>query len=130
MHFVNQVTLCGKVIKDPIFATIKSNKPVCKIIIVIDKDIGSTSRSDYIPIAMWGKKAEVARDKINRGDSLVVIGTVSQERWETSDGEKRSRIVVQADKFIVLPEDQKKEKYRNDKSEGEQLEKALDRFDL
>lgn len=130
MHFVNQVTLCGKVIKDPIFAKTKSNKSVCKVIIVIDKDIGSTSRSDYIPIAMWGKKAEVARDKINRGDSLVVIGTVSQERWETHDGEKRSRIVVQADKFIVLPEDQKKEKYRNDEAENGQLEKALDRFDF
>ena len=106
MHFVNQTTICGKVIKDPIFATTKSNKTVCKIVVVVDKNIGSSSRSDYIPVAMWGKKAEAAKDLIRKGDTLVVIGSISQERWETVDKEKRSRIVVQADQFIVVPEDE------------------------
>ena len=103
MIFANQVTLCGKVVKDPIFAKTKSEKSVCKIILVVEKSIGSTSRSDYIPIAMWGKKAEIADNKIKRGDTLMVLGTVSQERWETKENEKRSRIVVQADKFWIMP---------------------------
>jgi len=115
MIFANQVTLCGKVVKDPIFATTKSDKTVCKIILVVEKNIGVMKRSDYIPVALWGKKAEVARDIINKGDALVVMGSVSQERWETPDGEKRSRIVIQADRFMMTPNKYIKE---NVKDEG------------
>jgi single-strand DNA-binding protein len=104
MIFANQVTLCGKVVKDPIFSKTKSDKSVCKIIMVVERNIGgSMKRSDYIPIALWAKKADVANDMIRRGDELMVVGSVAQERWETSDHDKRSRIVVQADKFWVIP---------------------------
>jgi single-strand DNA-binding protein len=103
MIFANQATLCGKVVKDPIFATTKSNKTVCKIILVVEKNIRSMKRSDYIPVAMWGKKAEIAKNLISKGDVMVVMGSISQERWETADHEKRSRIVVQADKFMMVP---------------------------
>jgi single-strand DNA-binding protein len=104
MIFANQVTLCGKVVKDPIFSKTKSDKSVCKIIIVVERSIGgSAKRSDYIPIALWAKKADVANDIVRRGDELMIVGTVAQERWETADHDKRSRIVVQADKFWVIP---------------------------
>jgi len=106
MIFANQVTLCGKVVKDPIFSKTKSGKSVCKIIIVVERNIGgSMRRSDYIPIALWAKKADIANDMVRRGDELMVVGSVAQERWETVDHDKRSRIVVQADKFWVIPPD-------------------------
>ena len=104
MIFSNHANLCGKVVKDPIFAKTKSDKSVCKIILVVEKSIGGVmKRSDYIPVALWGKKADVANDIVQRGDIMLVEGTVAQERWETKDHDKRSRIVVQADKFWVIP---------------------------
>jgi single-strand DNA-binding protein len=92
------------VVKDPIFSKTKSNnKSVCKVILVVEKRIGgSIKRSDYIPIALWGKKADVANDIVRKGDELMVVGSVAQERWETSGGDKRNRVVVQADKFWVI----------------------------
>ena len=139
MIFANQVTLCGKVVKDPIFATTKSDKTVCKIILVVEKSIGAMKRSDYIPVAMWGKKADVAKKLINKGDYLVVMGSVSQERWEASDGDKRSRIVIQADKFMMIPNKYSKENYEKEECEDdifdnpygqeEQFEKVLSDLD-
>jgi len=118
MIFTNQVTLCGKVVKDPIFSKTKSDKSICKIIIVVERNIGGTmKRSDYIPIAMWAKKADVANDMIRRGDELMVVGTVAQERWETVDHDKRSRIVVQADKFWVIPPPSDNEDYIEEEDE-------------
>ena len=103
MIFENRVTVCGKAVKDPMFNKTKSDKSVCKVIIVVEKKIGHMKRADFIPIAMWGRKADVANDLIRKGDQVMVTGSVAQERWETSDHDKRSRIVVQADKFWVIP---------------------------
>ena len=124
MIFANQVTLCGKVVKDPIFSKTKSDKSVCKIIMVVEKNIGgSMKRSDYIPVALWAKKADAANDMIRKGDELVVVGSVAQERWETSDHEKRSRIVVQADNFWITSIS--KEEYTDDE-EDESLIDAME----
>lgn len=118
MIFANQVTLCGKVVKDPIFSKTNSGKSVCKVIMVVEKHIGgSMKRSDYIPIALWAKKADVAKDLICRGDELMVVGSVAQERWETADHDKRSRVVVQADKFWVVPPPNSDDDYIDDDDE-------------
>ena len=53
MIFANQATLCGKVVKDPFFATTKNNKTVCKIILVVEKNIGSMKRSTVKTIPTW-----------------------------------------------------------------------------
>ena len=125
MIFANQVTLCGKVVKDPIFSKTKSDKSVCKIIMVVEKNIGgSMKRSDYIPVALWAKKADAANDMIRKGDELIVVGSVAQERWETSDHEKRSRIVVQADNFWLTSIS--KEEYTDDEEDDEDDESLID----
>ena len=102
----------------------KSGKSVCKIIIVVERKIGgSMKRSDYIPIALWAKKADVAKDLVCTGDELMVVGTVAQERWETADHDKRSRIVIQADTFWVIPPET--EEYLDDEDDFEDDEVGL-----
>ena len=103
MIYENRITIGGKVVKDPNFSKTKSGKSVCKVNIIVEKKIGHMNRSDFIPIAMWGKKADIAQDRIRKGDSLVVCGSIAQERWETKEHERRSRIVVQAEKFWIIP---------------------------
>jgi single-stranded DNA-binding protein len=103
MQFFNHAELWGKVVKDPTLSKTKKNKSVCKLILVVEGRIGGkTIRPDYIPIAFWDRKADAANDLIRRGDILHVVGRVTQERWVTSDNERRSRIVVQASKFEVV----------------------------
>lgn len=126
MIFANQVTLCGKVVKDPIFSKTKSGKSVCKIIMVVEKNIGgSMKRSDYIPVALWAKKADAANDMIRKGDELMVVGSVAQERWETSDHDKRSRIVVQADSFWIGCSDAKEEYIDEDNEDNDENDDSL-----
>ena len=112
MIFANQVTLCGKVVKEPIFSKTNSGKSVCKIIMVVERNVGGImKRSDYIPIALWAKKADVAKELICRGDELMIVGSVAQERWETVDHDKRSRIGIQVDKGWVIPPPDEEDDY-------------------
>jgi single-strand DNA-binding protein len=120
----NKVTISGKVIKEPNFNKTNSGKSVCKINIVVEKKIGHMKRSDFIPIAMWGKKADIAKDKIQKGDSIVVSGSIAQERWETQNQERRSRIVIQAEKFWVIPNEY--HDYEEPEVDGEHTGKDFD----
>lgn len=50
----------------------------------------------FIDVTLWGKPAENLAESARRGDMLVVTGTLKQEHWETSGGEKRSKLAVTA----------------------------------
>lgn len=42
----------------------------------------------------FNEQAENIAESFNKGDRLLVSGRVDHERWETKDGDKRSRHVV------------------------------------
>ena len=102
MIFENSVMMSGKVIDEPQMNKTNGGKSVCKVNLIVEKQIGYSTRSDKIPIALWGKKSEIINDRLEIGDNLVVRGSVIQERWETEHNERRSQIVVQADKFWIV----------------------------
>ena len=123
MIFENRVTICGKALKDPVFNKTKSDKSVCKVIIVVEKKIGHMKRADFIPIAMWGRKADVANELIRKGDQIMVTGSVAQERWESKDQERRSRIVIQAEKFWIIPSEH--DVYEDDREPADEVEEKF-----
>src|SRR5690606_27685692 len=49
---------------------------------------------DWIDLTLWGKLAELAANHLTKGRQIGVTGRLLQERWETQEGEKRSRVVV------------------------------------
>ena len=64
---------------------------------------GSWKNSEETPwnIKAFGQLAENLAESLEKGNGVIVIGNAFQEVWETKDGEKRSRIVVNA--FNVGP---------------------------
>lgn len=51
----------------------------------------------WVTITVWGKKGEAVADKVEKGDLLMVVGEWREDRWETPEGEKRSRMGAVAD---------------------------------
>jgi len=48
----------------------------------------------YIDVETWEKLAEICSTGVTKGRRVMVAGTLRQERWEGTDGKKRSRIKV------------------------------------
>lgn len=56
----------------------------------------------FVDVVVFGKQAENVAQYTDKGDSILVEGRLQQRRWETEDGQKRSKheIVAGFIKFI------------------------------
>ena len=57
--------------------------------------------TSFFDVVYWGKPAENIKAKIHKGLLLGVSGRLKQDRWE-KDGQKQSRITIQADNCYLL----------------------------
>lgn len=76
------------------------------------------SETEWHTVKAFGKRAKYIDEKIDIGDLVYLEGQTKTEKWETKNGEKRSRKVVYLNDFKLLP--RKKE----DKAVVEEEEKT------
>ena len=53
----------------------------------------------FVDVTLWARTAEVASEYLGKGDSLLVEGRLKLDSWETSQGEKRSKMGVVLENF-------------------------------
>lgn len=53
-------------------------------------------------IAMWGKTAEFASQKLKKGQEVVVQGRLVHKRYEDKKGEPRYHTSVEVNEFLIL----------------------------
>lgn len=51
----------------------------------------------FFDVVVWRDLAEHVAETLQRGDRVIVTGTLKQRTWETDTGEKRSKVELQAD---------------------------------
>ena len=93
---INQVTLMGRLTRDPEVRTTPSGKNVASFSIAVDRQ-GSDDQADFIGITAWEKLSDLVAQYLHKGSRVLVQGRLRQDTWEDKDsGQKRSRIDVTA----------------------------------
>lgn len=61
-------------------------------------------KTSFFPVVVYGKKAEICNKMLSKGDHVFVAGELEENRWQTKDGARRSKIRYSAEKvdFIDL----------------------------
>lgn len=59
--------------------------------------------TSFFEVKAFGKLFESQHPYLNKGANVTVEGSLIQERWETKEGEKRSKIVIQSDTLYLGP---------------------------
>ena len=95
----NKVILIGNLTKDPEVRYTQQGLPVCTIRIAVNTDIsrqGEEGKEEtlFIDIVNFGRLAEVCGQYLAKGRMVLVEGRLRENRWETEDGQKRSRFEV------------------------------------
>lgn len=83
--------------------------------------------TSFFDVVAYGQLGENVAESLRSGMRVTVSGRLEQNRWETSDGEKRSRVEIVADEVSpslkwatldgVTP-NPRKERYDDDRSGG------------
>lgn len=99
MSSINNVNLTGRWASD--FVTKKvGEKTVAEGRIAVqttNKDV-----AHFFDVKVWEKTAEIAAEYCKKGSFAILSGRLTQESWE-KDGEKRSKIVVVAERIVLPP---------------------------
>ena len=97
---INRVVLVGRLTADIELKHGNSGSAFAKTsLAVCGKEKEAVSFFDCV---IFGKTAEAAAQYAGKGSLICIEGALSQSRWETQDGQKRSRVEILVDRLQFL----------------------------
>ena len=109
MSAQNQVTLIGRLVRDPEVDEVGKNKKYRKARISLavrnikKKNENGGVDADFISgIVAWGKQAEFAENYLTKGRMIVVHGELRPDRWKDKDNNSHYRLTVVANSIQSL----------------------------
>ena len=114
---MNNVTLVGRLTKDPEVKTTTTGKDTCSFSIAVDRPTKEKT-ADFISCVAWEKNAELIGKYLSKGSRIGIIGAIQSRSWEGTDGKRIyvTEVLVNRIEFI----DTKKDKAA--KKTGEDIE--------
>jgi len=96
----NKVILMGNLTRDPELRYTPNGTAVATLSLAINRRYKTNEEwreeTDFFDIVVFGKQAENCGEYLKKGRPVLVDGRLSQRRWETDDGQKRSKVEVVA----------------------------------
>lgn len=103
----NNCTFSGNVARDPECRYFENGNMVANFTIAV------SGRNDeetlWLPVAVWGKRAQTIADYVKKGSKLIVTGELREEKW-TKDGEEKKKISLSCQNFVFIDSAKKGEK--------------------
>jgi single-strand DNA-binding protein len=98
---INSTVLTGRLTRDPELRSTNSGTSVANTAIAVERFRKDQDNDvSFIDLTIWGNFAELVANKARKGDTVTISGRLQQERWETEDGSKRSKVVVVVDTLV------------------------------
>jgi single-strand DNA-binding protein len=96
----NKVILMGNLTRDPDLRYTPTGMAVCEFPIAVHHRYRAHDEHKedvcYIDIVVFGRAGENSHDHLRKGSRVLIDGRLTQRRWETPEGQKRSKYEVVA----------------------------------
>lgn len=95
---MNNVTLMGRLTRDPELKYSQAGKAYCRFTVAINRDFNK-DEADFINCLAFGKTAETIAEWLGKGRRIALHGRIQTGNYENKNGEKVSTFEVVVDKF-------------------------------
>lgn len=99
---MNSVCIIGNLTRDPELRHLPSGTEVCEFGIAVNSKKGDEERADFFDVTTFGKQAEVCAQYLAKGRKVAIEGRLQQDRWQTQEGENRSKVKIVANRVDFL----------------------------
>jgi len=103
----NKVILMGNLTRNPELRYTPSGTPVASFGLATSRRFkqGDELKGEvcFVDIVVFGKQAEHCGQYLSKGNGAIIEGRLQQRRWETEDGQKRSKHEVVAQTVTFMP---------------------------
>lgn len=93
---MNSISIIGNLTKDVELRYTQEPKAVANFTIAVNEGYGDNKEAHFFDVVVWGKQAENLKKYCSQGSKVAVEGKLKQQRWETDNGEKRSKVIISA----------------------------------
>lgn len=102
---MNKVILSGRVTKDIEMRYTQTGKAVARFILAVNRRISKDKekqQTDFIPIVVWDKLAEVCNKYLTKGSQILVEGHLQIRDYVAQDGKKHyiAEVIAQELEFM------------------------------
>lgn len=104
---LNKVLLIGRLSRNPEVRYLPSGTQVTSFTIAVNRNFKDKSgkwqeETYFFDVETFGDLAGRLGSAINKGDQVLIEGSLRQDRWEDKKGEKRSKIKIVADRVSTI----------------------------
>lgn len=101
-----QVILIGNATRDTELRYTPNRTAVADVGIAVNKRIKKNDEwvdePTFLDVTCWAKTAEIAGEYVKKGKQIMIEGELRVDKWESNEGEKRSRLVIVARQLKLL----------------------------
>lgn len=95
-----------RVVADPVLKDV-GNTQVCEFSVVQnyyrkDKDGNSVNEPSFFNCVAWDSGGKIIAERFKKGNRMMLEGTLKQERWEDTEGNKKNRVVIRVNEFSMV----------------------------
>lgn len=106
MADINQVVLVGRLVRDAQMKYTNSGLAICEFAVAINnrRKQGDDwiDEANFFDVTVFGRQGEAIQQYLTQGKQVGINGRLKQDRWETPEGQKRSKVGVIADNVMLL----------------------------
>ena len=95
---MNNVSLLGRLTRDPELRYTQSGKASCRFTLAVDRGLSREKRqeleannqqtADFISITAWGKTAELVANYLSKGRQVALEGSIRTGSYENQEGQR------------------------------------------
>ena len=110
--FMNNVTMIGRLTKNPELRKTEEGKSICTFTLAVDDIYSKEDRADFVRVTVFGSQGENCEKYLRKGFLTGVSGRLRSDTYTDSEGVQRFPIAVTADRvqFLQWPEKNSHEK--------------------
>jgi single-strand DNA-binding protein len=114
MNDLNSLHIEGMVSKSPMYRTTKKGDTVCTFSIASNRYFKSVAgkkekETSFFDVEAWKDEADKCQMLAHTGRRCRITGRIREDRWKSTKGEPRSKVVIVADFVEFRPETNKEE---------------------
>jgi len=99
MASYNKAIVMGNLTRDPELKYTPQGRAVCEFGLAVNEkykggDGQMVENVHFFDIVVWAKTAETVSQYCKKGSSVLVDGKLTQDRWESQDGKKMSKVRI------------------------------------
>ncbi len=105
---LNKVFLIGRLTRDPEIRFLPSGSQVTSFSLAVNRRYRTKNSEEwqeetyYFDVEAFSYLAERLGKQLTKGVQIVLEGHLRQDKWETSSGEKRTKVKIVAEKVSIL----------------------------